>query len=266
MSSSAIVVLQTSLVSLGVTVLIGLSPLSVRAESGQLQSAQPIAAAGQHKDADAATGPSTVLKTPSTASGPATSSAAIQPIPSTSPQLPVTSAADPLSSQAATGLTAVAAPSGGVGTAATKIGTIAAASVSSPGASTASAVQSQIDSLELLSPAQRRTYQRAASLFTGFCHDWERLLHERELNNLEHLSWREDGGLEVATYTGYGKVEACECKASKEGLPIGKLRYEEIIYSIAGKTIDEAQHAAPKLTHEVNTLEIFSWDQGKWFY
>jgi hypothetical protein len=134
------------------------------------------------------------------------------------------------------------------------------------GAIGAISVQPQNDDIESPSPAQRRTYQRAASVFSSFCHDWERLLHDREVNNLEHLSWRSDGGLEVATYTGYGKVQSCECKASKEGLPIGKIRYEEILYSIAGKTVDEARHAAPKLMHEINTLEIFSWDKGKWFY
>jgi hypothetical protein len=142
----------------------------------------------------------------------------------------------------------------------------ASAKAPSPATSTASPMQSRADDLELLSPAQRRTYQRAASAFTGFCQEWERLLHEREVNNLDHLSWREDSGLETASYTGYGKVESCECKASKEGLPIGKIRYEEILYSIAGKTIKEARHAVPKLTHEINTLEIFSWDKGKWFY
>ena len=134
------------------------------------------------------------------------------------------------------------------------------------GTSASSSAQSRIDGLELLSPAERRTYLRAASAFTGFCRDWERLLHEREVDNLEHLSWREDGGLKTATYTGYGKLESCECKESKEGLPIGKIRYEEINYSIVGKTIGEARHAAPKLLHEISTLEIFSWDKGKWFY
>jgi hypothetical protein len=146
------------------------------------------------------------------------------------------------------------------------IGTIAPVSAPNPGTNAAPAVHPQNDGLDLLSPAQRRTYQRASSTFTDFCHDWERLLHERELDNLEHLSWREDGGLETASYTGYSKVESCECKASKEGLPIGKIRYMEINYSIVGKTIQEARHAAPKLIHEINTLEIFSWDKGKWFY
>jgi len=134
------------------------------------------------------------------------------------------------------------------------------------GQSSVSSSQTSIDGLDLLSPAQRRAYRRAASTFNSFCHHWESLLHEREVNNLGHLSWRNNGGLETASYTGYGKVESCECKPSKEGLAIGKIRYEERNYSIAGRTIDEARHAAPKLMHEIGTLEIFSWDKGKWFY
>jgi hypothetical protein len=135
-----------------------------------------------------------------------------------------------------------------------------------PGATAASALGSQTDNTDSLSPAQRRAYQRAASAFTAFCSHWESLLHEREANNLEHLSWQQNGGLEIATYTGYGKLETCECHASKEGLPIGKIRYEEMLYSIAGKTINEARRAEPKLMHEISTLEIFSWDKGRWFY
>ncbi len=147
-----------------------------------------------------------------------------------------------------------------------KIGPVATMSAPNPVANTASAVQSQIDSLELLTPAQRRTFERAASAFNGFCHDWEHLLHEREVNNLQHLTWHNNDGLETASYTGYGKIESCQCKESKEGLPIGEIRYEEINYSIVGKTIDEARHAAPKLMHQISTLEIFSWDKGRWFY
>ncbi len=151
---------------------------------------------------------------------------------------------------------------------ATASATSAATNISSlsPAPGGAPAIKSSIDGLEGLTPAQRRVYKRAASAFSSFCHDWERLLHERELNNLNHLTWRKEGGLEKATYTGYGKVESCECKPSKEGLPIGKIRYSERIYAIAGKTIDEARHAVPKLTQETNTLEIFSWDKDRWFY
>jgi hypothetical protein len=147
-----------------------------------------------------------------------------------------------------------------------KIGPVAAMSTANPAANASFAAKSQLDNLDLYTKAQRRVYEQAASLFPGFCHNWESLLHEREVNNREHLAWRNDGGLKTASYTGYGKVESCQCKASKEGLPIGEIRYEEINYSIVGKTIEEAIHSTPKLTHQITTMEIFSWDKGKWFY
>jgi hypothetical protein len=83
----------------------------------------------------------------------------------------------------------------------------------------------QVRALEQLfsSPAVRRTYEHAATAFPGFCQTWERLLHEREVNNLGHLNWRTLGGIEAANYTGYGKVESCECKACREGPPTGKM-------------------------------------------
>jgi hypothetical protein len=149
---------------------------------------------------------------------------------------------------------------------AAKIGPVAAMSAPNSVTNASFVAKSQLDNLELYTKAQRRVYEQAASLFPGFCHDWERLLHEREVNNREHLAWHNDGGQQTASYTGYGKVESCQCKASKEGLPIGEIRYEEINYSIVGKTIEDAIRSTPKLTHQVTTLEIFSWDKGKWFY
>jgi hypothetical protein len=251
---------------LGITVLIGLCPVTAAAESAQVQSigaVQTVATTEPHVDS-AAAGASTVLKTSTSRAQPVT------PIPGVPVSSPVSqpgtaSGLGAPPSKTADDLINAAMPVTNAGANATKMGKMAAASPL-PGPSSASAHQPTIDGLELLTPAQRRIFQRAASTFTPFCHDWERLLHEREVNNLSHLSWRKDGGLQTATYTGYGKVESCECKASREGLPIGKIRYEERNYSIAGKTTDQARHAAPKLTHEISTLEIFSWDKGKWFY
>jgi hypothetical protein len=147
-----------------------------------------------------------------------------------------------------------------------KIGPVAAMSAPRPVANASFVAKSQLDNLEFYTKAQRRIYEQAASLFPGFCHNWEHLLHEREVNNREHLAWHNDGALKTASYTGYGKVESCQCKASKEGLPIGEIKYEEINYSIVGKTIEDAIRSTPKLTHQISTLEIFSWDKGKWFY
>ncbi|MBV8773201.1 MAG: hypothetical protein JO166_12865 [Deltaproteobacteria bacterium] len=231
MRSSAIVAsFKRSPALLGIAAFIGLSPVTAMAGSAQLHSvdAGQAVIAERHSDSGAVTSSATLLKT------------------STSPAAP----------NANVGLQPVAAA----------VVQPTAAKGPVPGPASASAAEAPFNNLDLLTPAQRRVYRRAASAFGLFCQHWENLLHEREVNNLGHLSWRNDGGLETAVYTGYGKVESCECRASKEGLPIGKIRYEEINYSIAGKTINEARHAAPKLVNEISTLEIFSWDKGKWFY
>ena len=109
-------------------------------------------------------------------------------------------------------------------------------------------------------------FRKASALFPDFCKHWEKDLHERETNNLSKLIFTEKDGYETATYTAYGKVAACESHQSKDGYSIGKITYEEFQYYLAGKTRDEARHAAPKTVSDTHTTEIFRWDNGKWFY
>jgi len=130
----------------------------------------------------------------------------------------------------------------------------------------AGVVNAEINKFVFHSPKERARYEMAAARFPDFCHDWQRMLHDRETNNLEHLTWQTRDGAETSTYTGYGQVETCETKESVEGVPIGKISYEEMIYYLAGKNEDEARHATPKLIHQTHTLEIFSWEKDKWFY
>jgi hypothetical protein len=120
--------------------------------------------------------------------------------------------------------------------------------------------------LSHLSIVQRHKFERASANFPAFCQDWERRLHDREVNNLEHINWQKRGGYQTATYVAYGKVQACDTKESSRGVPIGKLSYQEYNYYLTGKTVDEARHTAPKLVSTTNTLEIFSWDKNRWFY
>ena len=111
-----------------------------------------------------------------------------------------------------------------------------------------------------------REFKKAAALFPEFCHHWEQNLHDRETNNLEKLNFTQKDGYETATYTGYGKVAACESHQSKDGYSIGKITYEEFLYYIVGKTKDEAAHAVPKKVGDTHTTEIFRWENNKWFY
>ena len=130
----------------------------------------------------------------------------------------------------------------------------------------AGAVNAEIKRFTFHSAAERARYEKAAARFPDFCHEWQRMLHDRELNNLRHLTWMTRKGTETSTYTGYGQVQTCMTKESVEGVPIGKLSYDETVYSLSGKSPDEARHAPPKIIHQTRTLEIFSWDKNRWFY
>jgi hypothetical protein len=112
----------------------------------------------------------------------------------------------------------------------------------------------------------KRGYAHAAVTFPGFCHEWEQKLRDRELNNRAHIRWDTHDKLKVGNYVGYSAVQTCECKEATNGLPIGKLTYQEFNYHVSGKTVGAANQAKPTVVHTTNTLEIFSWDRERWFY
>jgi hypothetical protein len=111
-----------------------------------------------------------------------------------------------------------------------------------------------------------KEFQKAATLFPAFCKDWERKLHDREVNNQSHIAWQLKDGFETGTYTGYSPVQKCECHQSTDGYSIGKVTYQEFQYYIFGKTPDDAKHATPKVTDITATTELFRWDKDAWFY
>jgi hypothetical protein len=128
------------------------------------------------------------------------------------------------------------------------------------------AVKAEMKKFVFHSSAEETRYNQAAAKFPEFCHEWQRMLHDRETNSLDHLVWETRNGVQSTTYTGYGNVDSCETKESIEGVPIGKLSYMEMIYNLEGKTPEEARHTPPKIVHQTHTLEIFSWEKNKWFY
>jgi hypothetical protein len=132
-------------------------------------------------------------------------------------------------------------------------------------ASVASEAAAMLMNLLPLTQEQRLKFQQGVAVFPSFCHDWERRLHDRELDNVEHLTWQTRDGYQTATYVGYSTIESCETKPTRTTL-IGKLTYDELYYYIVGKTVDEAKHSKPKLIGKTNTLEIFSWESNRWFY
>jgi hypothetical protein len=125
------------------------------------------------------------------------------------------------------------------------------------------AVLQKVNPMRLL---RDREYQKASAEFPDFCKDWGRKLHDREVNNQNHIAFQEKDGWETASYTGYGPVQKCECHQSKDGYSIGKVTYDEFRYYLVGKTTDDAKHATPKVTDSTATTELFRWDKEKWFY
>jgi hypothetical protein len=109
-------------------------------------------------------------------------------------------------------------------------------------------------------------FKKAAALFPSFCQHWQEDLHQREVNNLSKLKFTPKDGYETTTYTGYGKISACESHQSRDGYSIGKITYEEFTYYLVGKSEDEARQAPPKPVGETHTTEIFRWENDKWFY
>jgi hypothetical protein len=111
-----------------------------------------------------------------------------------------------------------------------------------------------------------REFKKASAVFPAFCKDWERKLHDREVNNQGHIAFQQKDGWSTGIYTGYGPVQKCECHQSTDGYSIGKVTYDEFQYYVTGKTSDEAKHAKPKVTDTTATTELFRWDKNKWFY
>ncbi len=127
-------------------------------------------------------------------------------------------------------------------------------------------VKSALHKINPMRLLRDREFKKASALFPAFCKDWEHKLHEREVNNENNIAWQLKDGYETGTYVGYGPVNYCEAHQSTEGFSIGKLKYDEMKYYLAGKTKEEAQHAKPQVQDTTATTELFRWDKGKWFY
>jgi hypothetical protein len=127
-------------------------------------------------------------------------------------------------------------------------------------------VKAALEKVNPLRLIRDREFKKAAALFPSFCKDWERKLHDREVNNESHIAWQQKDGWATGTYTGYSPVQKCECHQSSDGYSIGKVMYDEFQYYVIGKTADEAKHATPKVTDSTATTELFRWDKDQWFY
>lgn len=110
-----------------------------------------------------------------------------------------------------------------------------------------------------------REFQVAKDAFGGFCQHWHQELVDRQVNDASHVKWKMQNGVETGTYVAYGPIESCTCQQASNGVPVGNLTYNELDYTLTGKTIEQAKHSKPSVS-VVPTREIFSWDKGKWYY
>ena len=111
-----------------------------------------------------------------------------------------------------------------------------------------------------------KEFHTASAQFPNFCREWEHKLVVREHDNLNHIKWAMHNGVETGSYVGYGAIESCTCKQSSNGVSVGILTYKEYDYTLTGKSVAEAKHAAPHADAVVPTREIFAYEKGKWFW
>jgi hypothetical protein len=120
------------------------------------------------------------------------------------------------------------------------------------------------DALKQTSHAVSSTeYEQAARSFPELCHAWQRKLDEDARNQKNLLQWQDREGWKTATYSSYGPIQSCTCKL-RDGVPLGRITYEEIEYYIAGRTVEEARNAQPITVGSTNTIVILRWENGRW--
>jgi hypothetical protein len=181
------------------------------------------------------------------------------PVAPVSYKLPAPSSGAPVSGKMST------APSGLLNSAPAAAPAVKSAAIAPGKSELKGDVAAVIHKLDPLRVFHERRFKIAAAEFPAFCQDWGRKLQERTQWGLSQINWHLDHGLESGTYTGYGPINSCTTKMSESGVAIGKLSYYEYVYSLSGKTIDEAKHAKPKQVSVMQTLEIFRFDHNKWF-
>jgi hypothetical protein len=123
--------------------------------------------------------------------------------------------------------------------------------------------------VQALNPAMMhalKEFHVASAAFPDFCREWQHKLSVREHDNLGHIKWVKRDGVETGSYVGYGAIDSCTCKEATNGVAVGVLTYKEFDYTLTGKSVEEARHAAPHATSVVPTREIFAYEKGKWFW
>ncbi|HYD47714.1 MAG TPA: hypothetical protein VEB21_05170 [Terriglobales bacterium] len=91
-------------------------------------------------------------------------------------------------------------------------------------------------------------------------------LGQVEKSNAEQIAWEISPIAVRGTYTGFvsGEQHVCALGTSQSAQPTGTMRYQEVVYEKAGKTLSAAQgdEARPIEINEIT--EIFIYRDGAW--
>lgn len=100
--------------------------------------------------------------------------------------------------------------------------------------------------------------------FDQFCAEWIQKLRDREQHNLAHIEWTPSADGIVGTYVGYSEEHTCTLTDNQP--PVGKIRYQQVVYEKKGSTRPSAEDSPPQPVEQYDTTEFFSFIKGKWDY
>lgn len=109
--------------------------------------------------------------------------------------------------------------------------------------------------------------EEVAEKFNSFCAEWMKKLEVRERENRAAIRWQAGPSGVQGDYVGYSREHSCELKApDPKSVPIGKIRYRELLYRKAGLSRSEAEGKDAEPVEATEVTEIFRYANGKWVY
>lgn len=110
----------------------------------------------------------------------------------------------------------------------------------------------------------KRSFVELKQSFDQFCAEWIQKLRDREQHNLAHVEWTPSADGIVGTYVGYSEEHTCTLTDNQP--PVGKIRYQQMVYEKKGDTRLSAERSPPRAVEQYDTTEFFSLIKGKWDY
>lgn len=114
------------------------------------------------------------------------------------------------------------------------------------------------------SVAKTQSPEEVAAAFATFCEEWMQRLAARERDNVQHIKWETTSDGAHGSYTGYSHEHTCTQSQGTENVPVGRIKYRELLYEKRGPTLSAAESSAPQTVEVYEVTEIFRYGDGKW--